>query len=109
MSLAHGDLTPGAGGDAMISEESGWNCVFVPLRAGSNQGQAVGEFSAIAQRTPEGRPQSRSPPFFAQHPLAKLERRTVAYMLAMTARQLGNPLTVLVTMETGDGAFDGPR
>jgi hypothetical protein len=105
----HNELTPRSSGDAVISEESRRDRVLVPFRAGTHQGQTVGEFSSIAERTRELRPEFLIPSLFVHYPFPKLERRTVTYVLAVTAGQLRYPLAVLVTMEASYSSLDRSR
>lgn len=50
-------------------------------------------------------PDLGSAPTFGQHPLAFDERWSMANVLAMTARQLGNPVLLLILLESDDGAL----
>ena len=64
---------------------------------------------AIAERTFERRSEPFSPPFFLDDPRAYLERRFVAHVLPMAARELGDPVSDLVLVEPDDRALHAAR
>jgi hypothetical protein len=76
--------------------------VFVPLGAGSNRRETVGQFGPVTQRTFERRTETQCPGRGIEYPLSELKGRTVTNMLAMTARELRHPVTFLITVIAGN-------
>ena len=69
-------------------------------RAGGSRRSQSGQSS--------GRPSRLRPTVRVEHPLAKLERRAVANVLVMATRQLGHPVTDVVSVVAGDRLFHDP-
>ena len=56
----------------------------------------------VAQHTVQDLAEPRAAALFGQHPRADLPRRVVPNMLVVTARQLGDPVVLIVLMKACD-------
>jgi hypothetical protein len=56
----------------------------------------------VAAETIELAAEPSLPAFFSRRPYANAERRLMADVLAMPARQIGHPISVFVLMKTDD-------
>jgi hypothetical protein len=105
LSETHVDPSPGTCGNTVSPAQACRHGVFVPLGAGSNGRETVGQFGPITQRTFERRTESPCPSLGVEYPLSELKGRPVANMLAMTARELRHPVTFLITVIAGNRSF----
>ena len=75
------------------------------VRVASCLAAAVG----VAERAVTVRTEHRVSCCIGEHPRPQLERRTVAHVLRVAARQLGHPIAVLVAAEADDRPLHFPR
>lgn len=68
----------------------------------SNRPQAVGWFCSVAQRTFERSPEPGITPGGVHRPFSNLERWAMANVLAMSARELSNPIALVVLVVSAD-------
>src|SRR3569623_2649924 len=72
------------------------------------RGLCRGTCVLVAPPAVKVRAQVRAPAFLGDDPRSQLPRRAMADVLAVTARQLGHPVVMLVLVEACDGALHHP-
>jgi hypothetical protein len=102
LSEPHDDPSPATCGNTVSPAQACRHGVLVPLGAGSNRGETFGQFGPVAQRTFERRTESQCPGLGIEYPPSEQKGRAVANVLAMTARELGYPVTFRITVIAGN-------
>jgi hypothetical protein len=102
MTVMYDDPPPRPCGDSMRSSETGRHRLLVPLRARSNQLEAVGQFGPITHRTIKRGANPGAALFGVQHPLSELERRLMADVLTVATREVCHPVILLIKVISGD-------
>ncbi len=92
---------------AMGAAKGRGNGVLVPDFAGSHDAETLWELGPVAERAVQRCSDSGGPFGLLEHPWRKAERRRVANVLRMQARQLGDPVAVVVLDETHDRSPHG--
>ena len=96
------DSAPGAVAEAVRSTETGRKAALIPLWTCSHNAQVGGELGSIAKWTLEGSAESSRASRCALHPWPLLERGSMSYVLVMPARELGDPVALVVLVVAGD-------
>ena len=100
--LVETDSAPGAGAEAVRSTETGGKAQLIPLWTCSHNAQVGGELGSVAKWTLERLAESSRASRCALHPWPMLERGTMSYVLVMPARELGDPVALVVLVVAGD-------
>ena len=98
----HPQAPPVTVGHEVMPQEAGWDGVLVEGAGGASEVQPGRELGAVAERAVGVAPEALLAAGVGQHPRADLERRTVADVLAVQARELRHPLAGVVLVEAGD-------
>ena len=93
----------------MGTEQARGDGQLIPFRAGSGQTETLWKLGTIAERAIERRSDRRRSTLDMGDPRSELERRLVAYVLVVPARQFGDPVTLLVEVEPRDRSFHSSR
>jgi hypothetical protein len=96
------DSAPGAVAEAVRSTETSRKAVLIPLWTCSHKAQVGGELGPIAKWTIERTAESSRASRCALHPWPLLERGSMSYVLVMLARELGDPVALVVLVVAGD-------
>jgi hypothetical protein len=96
------DSAPGVVAEAVRSTETSRKAVLIPLWTCSHNAQIGGELGSIAKWTLEGTAESSGASHCALHPWSLLERGAMSYVLVMPARELGDPVVLVVLVVAGD-------
>lgn len=102
--LQNSQTTPGAGREPVPSPQAGWQGGLVERPGRAFDDQPRGQLGAVAPRAIKLGPETFCPPGLGEHPGAILERRLMADVLSMQTVKLGDPVTLVVPLETGDVA-----
>jgi len=105
--LLNSEQTPGARAHSMRAEEGGGDRLFSPFRTGANESELVRHFATIARRAGEGGAYSFGASVILQDPCSDLEWRAVTDVLVVPTRELGNPITSFIEMESCDRSVHG--
>lgn len=103
------DLSPGPDRQLVGSAETLRERCLVPLGAGADEPEDLGEFGPVAERAAQPRRDVGLASIVAEYPWALLERRAMPHVLVVTAGQLGDPVAFCVLVEAGDCSLHGPR
>jgi hypothetical protein len=104
-SVANPNQPPGIVRHTVGMEQARGDGQLIPFRAGSGQTEALRKLGTIAERAIERRSDLRRSTLDMDDPRSELEWRLVPYVLVVPARQLGDPVALLVEVEPRDRAF----
>jgi hypothetical protein len=96
------DSPPGAVAEAVRSTQTSRKAVLIPLRTCTHDSQVGGELGSVAEWALEGLTESTGASCWALHPGPFLERGAMSYVLVMAARELGDPVAVVVLVVASD-------
>jgi len=102
---SHADHAPSPGRKLMRRAQPSRHRDVVPERARADVPKSLRQLSPIAERTVDRCPAVTRPTSRIEHPRADLERWSVTEMLAVTARELSDPLSIAVLVVPGDRPF----
>ena len=108
-SVANPNRPPGTVRHTVGTEQARGDGQLIPFRAGSGQTEALRKLGTIAERAIERRSDLRRSTLDMDDPRSELERRLVPYVLVVPARQLGDPVALLVEVEPRDLSFHRSR
>ena len=108
-SVANPNQPPGTVRHTVGTEQARGDGQLIPFRAGSGQTEALWKLGTIAERAIERRSDLRRSTLDMDDPRSELERRLVAYVLVVPARQFGDPVALLVEVEPRDRSFHRSR
>ena len=108
-SVANPNQPPGTVRHTVGTEQARGDGQLIPFRAGTGQTEALRKLGTIAERAIERRSDLRRSTLDMDDPRSELERRLVPYVLVVPARQLGDPVALLVEVEPRNRSFHRSR
>jgi len=105
---ANSDQPPGTLPEAVRVQEAGRNRSVFPLRARSDQVETTGQLSPFAEQAVQRSTDSLGATLAVEHPGSELERRLMTNVLAVTTRELGDPIALLVSVESCNRSIHEP-
>jgi hypothetical protein len=103
--VEHPQHAPGAVGHEVGPAQARRERVGVEGAGGASEDEPLGELEAVAERALERRPEATGSTGAGGGPLPGPDRRTMADVLAVEARQLGDPVALVVLVEPLDPAL----
>jgi hypothetical protein len=97
-----GDHSPRAGGDLVLALQRGGQRVLIEGPRGADELEAIGKLGTVTERALEGQADVLTAAVGGLHPRTVPERRAVPDVLSVQARQLGDPVAVVVLVEAVD-------
>ena len=93
----------------MGAAQGGGRGPLVPDLGGAHHFEAVGQLGPVAERAVQVGPDAGSAAGFVEDPRRQAEGRVVADVLAMEAREVGDPGPIVVLVEADDGPPHGEK
>jgi hypothetical protein len=93
---------PDTGAEAVRSTQASRKAVLIPLRTCTHHSQVGGGFGSVAECALEGLTKAAGASCWALHPRPFLEWGAMSYVLVMPARELGDPVALVVLVVASD-------
>ena len=86
------------------SPQPWWQCLGIERTGRPHDPEVAGKLGAIAQRAVQLAADALAPLDIVEHPGPLVKRRPVADVLAVEARQVGDPITIVILAEGDDAS-----